>query len=836
MASKDFQSMSVTAGARRDGHRRKCLGAAVSVVLVGTALAQPGTAQQPGPPVAGPHLTFNIPPQDLNGAILSFADKAGIQVFYDVSKVQGLRSNGVTGDLAPQDALGRILAGTGLTYRFTATRAVSLEQLPASGQAGGAMTLPPVQVEGAAPSGYGPLVETDRVDNPRQVATVSKTGTKLEDLPASVQIIPRQVLQEQGATMLRQSLYNASGVNAGGQDSKGFYDTFLIRGLNARVYEDGFSDGDILGGISHSLNGVESVEILAGPGSALFGSGPPGGTIDIVHYTPSPDFHYGASVQGGSFGTITNSDYITGPTGIPGLDYRVDATFSHSDGFRDLSSHDYELRPSFEWKAGDHTIDFALDLRQVYATPDSYGLIYFNGSPIRGVSIDSKYSTPFAFSHENFLRPTITDKWEVNDFLTIYNRFSYTYRTLDSLGNGDSTNTKVVGDEVVGRQLRQQNDIDNSFDYRLEPVWKFATGSVQHALLTGFEYQHQTIDTERTTADLPNIPDAFAPAPPETSVAGLKFQCNATHSCDDDDLVGNFYGLYATDQIDVTDKLKVRVGVRQNWFDTSLTPLISVPGAFSSNGQPLLAGVTQTQNDAPIDWNIGALCKLFPWMSPYVGVSESHLSNFNSENVQDGIGAPESALQYEAGIKFSFLKDRIVVNTAAFSVSRNNVADVETINNIETVVFDSQRTQGGEISLDAKMTDQWHILANATAQDAVITDNPQGLTAVGNHPQGVPAYIVNLWSTYDLSIDGVPGFRIGGGVNYQAKSFSSDTNVDSIPAFVIVNAVFGYETPHWGIGLNLHNITNQRYFVAANAAGAYAGEPFSALINLHTNF
>ena len=56
-----------------------------------------------------------------------------------------------------------------------------------------------------------------------------------------------------------------------------------------RFYEDGFSDGDQLGGLSHSLNGVKSVEVLEGPGSALFGSGPPGGTINIVHYTPSLD-------------------------------------------------------------------------------------------------------------------------------------------------------------------------------------------------------------------------------------------------------------------------------------------------------------------------------------------------------------------------------------------------------------------------------------------------------------------------------------------------------------------------------------------------------------------
>jgi iron complex outermembrane recepter protein len=839
--------MSVTAWVRQDSHvarRRTWLGSSVGVLmlLAGPVLGQPATAQQaaqqaaPQSAPAGRHISFNIPPQDLNGAILSFADKAAVRVFYDVSKVQGLHSAGVKGDFTPQEALGRILAGTGLAASFTGTAAVSLERIAADDAADGPTTLPPIRVQGTAASDFGPWSGSDRVDNPRQISSISKTGTRLENLPASVQVIPRELLSEQGATMLRQAVSNASGVNVGGQDSKGYYDHFLIRGLNAQVFEDDFSDGDQLGGISHSLNGVEHVEILEGPGSALFGSGPPGGTINITHYTPSPDFHYGASVQAGSFGTVTNSDYVTGPTGITGLNYRIDATIAHSDGFRDLGSHDYEVRPSFEWQVGDHTIDFALDLRQTSATPDSYGIIYFDGSPLKNTSINAKFSTPFAFANEDFVRPTITDKWVVNDFLTINNRFSYLHRTLNVLGNGDSSSTEIVGDEVVGRQLRQQDDRDDSFDYQFEPVWRFATGSVRHTLLTGFEYQHQTIATERTTADLPNILDAFAPVPPETSLAGLDFLCDAKHSCDDDQLLANYFSLYVTDQIDVTDRLKVRLGVRQDWFDTSLTPLISVPGAVGAAGQPLLAGVTDTRNDAPVSWNVGVLYKLFPWMSPYIGVSESHLANFNTENAQSGVGAPESALQYEAGIKFSLPNNRLVVNTAIFDVSRNNVAALQTVNDIETVVFDSQKTRGVEASLDAQLTNQWHLLGNVTAQDAVITDNPQGISSVGKHPQGAPAYIANLWTTYDFSIAGISGFRIGAGVNYQSKSFSDITNVNSIPTFVIANAVVGYETPRWGIDLNIHNITNQRYFIAANAAGAYVGEPLSALVNLHTNF
>jgi iron complex outermembrane receptor protein len=104
---------------------------------------------------------------------------------------------------------------------------------------------------------------------------------------------------------------------------------------------------------------------------------------------------------------------------------------------------------------------------------------------------------------------------------------------------------------------------------------------------------------------------------------------------------------------------------------------------------------------------------------------------------------------------------------------------------------------------------------------------------VGSHPQGVPAYITNLWTTYNFSIAGTPGFVVGAGLNYQDKTFSDLTNVNSAPSYIIGNAMVGYETPNWGVDLDVHNLTNERYYVAANGAGAYVGNPLSAFVNVH---
>ena len=720
------------------------------------------------------------------------------------------------------------------TLSLTMTTAVALLYQSASAQNAPAaltadtteMTLPQLSVSGTA-------AFTTQVDDPHQVLSLGKTGTKLEDLPSSVQVIPSQVITDQGGTTLAAAIKNASGVSNGGTDGFGISDNFLIRGLNARVFNDGFDEGDQRNGIPNSLNGVERVEVLEGPGSALFGSGPPGGTINLVHFTPSSELHYGAGLQVGSFGAVSNNYYVTGPSGIDGLNYRVDALIQHADGFRDLGSGDYEIRPAFDWTIGDHRVSFSVDIRRLDNTPDPQGLIYLNGSPIKGVSETTKYSSPLGFDHQDMIRVDLGDAWTVNDYLTINSRFEYDHRNNSILRNGDGGS--VSGISFVGRQLRQQTDHDANYDYQLEPVWKFGTGPIQHTLLTGFEAQYQTIATERATADLPNIANIFDPVIPETSVHQLNFLRNATHSGAIDDLTSTYLSLYATDQIDLTEKWKLRLGARQDWYDTTLTPQIFVPGRLDTaepNGQLFQPGVTYGRRDAPVSWNVGTLYKLLPGVSPYLGVSKSTLANFSSEATQNGVVAPERALEYEGGVKVAMLDDRVTLNIAAFDVKRSNVFTLLG----DTPVFNDQRTDGVEADLSAQPIPDWKIDANGTTQHAVLTDNPSNPAATGKRPAGVPAKIFNLWSTYDFSVAGLDGFEVGVGVNYRDKIYANITDTNAIPSYVTLNAVLAYKQSRWDLSLGLRNITDERYFVSANGAGAFVGEPLSVFAAAHIHY
>jgi iron complex outermembrane recepter protein len=678
----------------------------------------------------------------------------------------------------------------------------------------GGSTSTPVQGNGA----NGPPLS--------QVATLGKTATKLEDLPASVVVVPATTIKERGGNSLTDAVTaGVSGVNVGGSSTYGFFDRYLIRGMDARIYTDGFSDGDQFNGYPHSLNGVQQIEVLKGPGSALFGSTTPGGSVNIVHSLPSLVAGYGAGLQVGSFGTISSTIYATGPTNVEGLNYRIDGLAQHSDGFRHLENADYELRPVLTWTWNDHVTTAALDVRHIAQTPDLYGIPYVGGVPL-GVPRDFLYSTPFGHGDQDLERVTLNDAWSWSNELTINNRFSYMHRDLDILRNSGGA---ISGEEMTSRQLREQTDHDDDVIYQFEPVWKFYTFSMKHTLVTGLSAEESLIRDNRATADLPNIANIYAPVIPETSIAGLNFLRDATHSGMVDDLRATFLGAYLIDQIDVTDKLKVRLSARQDWWYEQLAPQAFVAGRNAEDGLPLEPGMIQTRTDTPFSWSAGALYKILPGVSPFVGVSKSFLTNYNSEATQNGLVDPESAIQYEAGVKLAALDDRITVTGAAFRIERNNVfAETNAVVNgvtQTTVFFDAQRNVGMDMDVVIKLTPQWQVMGNFISQEAVITAEPNVPAAVGNKPIGVPNHIANAWMTYDFAIGKLDGFRIGGGMTYSDVSYGNVQNTNRVPAYTVWSAALSYNQPTWDASIGVKNVFDVTYFPTALSAGGSVGQP-----------
>src|SRR5687768_1305421 len=102
----------------------------IVVLMTTTALCVVASASSAWAQPAGAQSTrsFDIPPQPLADALVQFGYQSGLQVAADGGLAASARSPGVSGNYTPAEALNRLLAGTGLTFRFTNATSVQLQQ------------------------------------------------------------------------------------------------------------------------------------------------------------------------------------------------------------------------------------------------------------------------------------------------------------------------------------------------------------------------------------------------------------------------------------------------------------------------------------------------------------------------------------------------------------------------------------------------------------------------------------------------------------------------------------------------------------------------------------
>jgi iron complex outermembrane receptor protein len=676
-----------------------------------------------------------------------------------------------------------------------------------------------------------------------QVGQIDKTGTALADVPRSIEVIPSDLFNAQGATQLKQVLTDVSGLSEGGQYNFGFFDRFIIRGLNATFLDDGLPEGTSdLTGFVHSLTGVERVEVLKGPGSALYGSTEEGGSINLVHFRPSDTAAFSLSEQYGSFDTTTTDISLTGPTGLAGVDGRFDGEFQHSDGFRNLSNQTGEAYAALSYRPSHHDIEFRFEYHNLENLPDAEGIPFSppsgTGDPL-AVPTDFKYYTPYAFANQQIERVFLSDAWTVNDALVVNLRTAYSARNVDLARNSGGSISFTGGFyALTRRQLRQQQDNVGDFTFQAEPTWTFDTGDIKHTLVTGVEARNINAGTERSTADLPNIANVYDPVVNDGTLAGLDFKCDASHSCDNARLLGRFYGVYAIDQIDLTDSLKLRLSAREDWFDTEAAArTANIPANAgqeepcnppSATACPLLPGASVTRSDTIPSWDEGLVYFFTPDLSAFGGYSSDAYPIFNTEEPESVGQTPERGTQFEAGIRFQQAR-WFSASSSLYHATRDNVFNLVTEpnptgpGNIDVAEVFSYRIEGWETDLNLQPTQDWTILANFTVQTPVITSYPATPADIGRSVPSVPSMLVNLWTSYDIAIPGISEKpEISFGVRYRNHEFGDVGNTRLVPGAPLFDVALAIPYEAWELQFGISNILDRQNYVDADGTGGGA--------------
>lgn len=178
----------------------------------------------------------------------------------------------------------------------------------------------------------------------------TKSNMSLMETPAAIVIINEELIIAQGVNNLQDLVRNVSGVTQAG-NNYGIGDNLVIRGLGANYTYDGMYGGAGLGNTfnpTRSLTNVESVEVLKGPATGLYGMGSAGGVINLIEKKPEFESSHNIGLELGQWDTYALSLDSTG--GITDkLAYRVVAKSSRSDGYRDIGTDRDELFTSLKY-------------------------------------------------------------------------------------------------------------------------------------------------------------------------------------------------------------------------------------------------------------------------------------------------------------------------------------------------------------------------------------------------------------------------------------------------------------------------------------------------------
>lgn len=182
----------------------------------------------------------------------------------------------------------------------------------------------------------------------------TKSDMSLMETPAAVVIVDQELINSQGVDNLQDLIRNISGVTQAG-NNYGIGDNLVIRGLGANYTYDGMYGGAGLGNTfnpTRSLTNVESVEVLKGPATGLYGMGSAGGVINLIEKKPQFESKHKFTTEVGQWDTYSLAIDSTG--GITDdLAYRLVAKTARSEGYRDLGADRDEVFGSLKWVLSD---------------------------------------------------------------------------------------------------------------------------------------------------------------------------------------------------------------------------------------------------------------------------------------------------------------------------------------------------------------------------------------------------------------------------------------------------------------------------------------------------
>ncbi|MFT4248212.1 MAG: catecholate siderophore receptor Fiu [Pseudomonas sp.] len=693
----------------------------------------------------------------------------------------------------------------------------------------------------------------------------------LIDTPQTLNVIDKDLFNEQGATTLTEALRNSPGVGTfyvgeNGNTSTG--DAIYMRGFDSSssIFVDGIRD---LGSISRDVFNIEQIEVEKGPAGTDNGRSAPTGAINLVTKQPFTTDALSASLTGGTDNQRrVSADWNKTLGASSALRLNVVGQDSGVAGRDHVENKRWGLAPSLAFGLDTDTRYF-IDLLYVkqdnvpdggvptiglpgYSSPDAarpwlataarVDRENFYGTRHDHDDVTAKMAT-FRFEHDvsEALKLTNTARWGENE---------QNYLLTAFMGNATNLLTPDPADPstwTLARSLPTYKDQRYTIlTDQLNLRWDFATGAVRHNLSTGVEATREQLQSWGVATRSGSVWPAANLYAPDWNVDGLLWGRSGAHSQG----VTTTWSAYAFDTLRFGESFLLSAGVRLDRYETEFESVV----ACGSRGAPacgtlpngsIVPGVDADISDTLFNWKLGAVYKANEDVSLYAnyaisqqppGGSALELST-SANSANNPAFDPQKASTVEVGSKWNFLDDGLFVTMALFQTDVSN----EIAQGSDGLYYQTgeKRVKGVELSAVGKLTEHWSLATGYTRMDTQVKAgaivSQDGSTDLAYTPDSA----FTAWSTYILPF----GLTIGGGVRYSGEMKRGTDGAIGTPALVksytVWDAVVTYPVnKHFELRLNVNNVFDKDYVAAINKSGfRYTpGAPRSATLSANLKF
>ncbi|WP_225865868.1 TonB-dependent receptor [Dyadobacter aurulentus] len=659
----------------------------------------------------------------------------------------------------------------------------------------------------------------------KSFSAINKIDVPIRDMPVSTSGVSVKTIEQRGADDLGEAMKNTTGVRA--NNTYGGFQHFTIRGFsNFVLLTDGVRDerhNISTSAPSTNLANVESIEILKGPASALFGHSALGGIINIVRKKPTAGFKADFSTTYGSFNTKRMRAGAGGAINDK-LRYRVDFGMSDTEGYRHSGSNTNNGYLALEYTPTEKDL-FYLTIganKDIYDTDT--GIPMLEGSKVvPGLNVNTRYNDP-----QDFLKNTRYDfqlKYvrQINSKLKLSNQLSYYDDNINYFSAEELTLNPTL-DSITRSYPFYFNHLTKPLQNQLELTFDFNTGGIEHKLLAG--YSLSLMDRRTYNGDVFG-PGQFATIPVKDPVANQGYVDFVTTNYRA--TMENVHGIYVQDWLKISEKLKALAGLRYDIFRGTY-----FSDQVNGDREVTAEGPESKVAKSALTYRLGLVYQPTETLSVY-GSYATYFKPSRRVAANGETFEPEDGYQAEIGSRLEISR-KWSGNLSIYYMRKNN--QLESLPGGVLKPIGSAESKGLEVEIHGNPSPGLDINAGYTLAKAKYLphDGSEVNPAAGNKTAFAPENMVNVWLNYEVQQSILKGFSVGAGVNYMDETFTNSANIYALPAYTVVDAAVGYRVGRTALRLNVNNLFNEKYFANAIFANQFSpGATRNFLVSLKYN-